>query len=102
MIIPLKLEENFKPTGWLGIILGSKIYVDFANKNFTEPFKKLLQQLSLLLENQEPDEKINMKPTHSIPEILLPTEKGNENKELLRKMKIKSRINVLSFGKIVM
>jgi hypothetical protein len=31
-IIPCKLQANYSPDGWLGIIFGSKIYIDFSIK----------------------------------------------------------------------
>ncbi|KAJ8322282.1 LOW QUALITY PROTEIN: hypothetical protein KUTeg_000753 [Tegillarca granosa] len=31
-IVPLKMEYGYKPDGWLGIIIGSKIYHDFGGK----------------------------------------------------------------------
>jgi len=31
-IIPLMMEDNYKPTGWLGALLGSKLWFKFANE----------------------------------------------------------------------
>ena len=41
-IIPLKLEKNYKPKGWLGIIVAGKLYFDFAKE---EQFDQACQQL---------------------------------------------------------
>ncbi|XP_077993817.1 uncharacterized protein LOC144447616 [Glandiceps talaboti] len=42
-VVPLMVEENYRPTGWLGAILGTKFYIDFAKK--TQPFGVCVQQL---------------------------------------------------------
>ncbi|XP_002733107.1 uncharacterized protein LOC100368265 [Saccoglossus kowalevskii] len=42
-IIPLLVDENYKPTGWLGAIIGTKFYINFANK--TQPFGVCIQHL---------------------------------------------------------
>ncbi|XP_077985115.1 uncharacterized protein LOC144439756 [Glandiceps talaboti] len=42
-IVPLMVEENYRPTGWLGAIVGTKFYIDFAKK--TQPFGVCVQQL---------------------------------------------------------
>eukprot|EP00735_Rhodelphis_limneticus_P011738 TRINITY_DN4876_c0_g1::TRINITY_DN4876_c0_g1_i1::g.1023::m.1023 TRINITY_DN4876_c0_g1::TRINITY_DN4876_c0_g1_i1::g.1023 ORF type:complete len:639 (-),score=63.38,TIR_2/PF13676.1/1.5e-16,TIR/PF01582.15/1.8e-05,Arm/PF00514.18/5.5e+03,Arm/PF00514.18/21,Arm/PF00514.18/1.6e+03,Arm/PF00514.18/7.5e+03,Arm/PF00514.18/0.006,Arm/PF00514.18/98,V-ATPase_H_N/PF03224.9/1.4e+03,V-ATPase_H_N/PF03224.9/0.00081,DUF2007/PF09413.5/3.7e+02,DUF2007/PF09413.5/1.8,DUF2007/PF09413.5/64,KAP/PF05804.7/13,KAP/PF05804.7/5.7 TR len=35
-IIPLMMESGFKPSGWLGLLLGSKLYYDFTMDNVPE------------------------------------------------------------------
>ncbi|XP_015780019.1 PREDICTED: uncharacterized protein LOC107357901 [Acropora digitifera] len=45
-IIPLMMEENYKPDGWLGIILGSKLYM-----NFKEGTHKGIQELLKEIKN---------------------------------------------------
>ncbi|XP_070537112.1 uncharacterized protein [Ptychodera flava] len=42
-VIPLMVEENYKATGWLGAILGTKFYINFAKKS--QPFGLCVQQL---------------------------------------------------------
>jgi len=32
-IIPLMMQDNYKPTGWLGALLGSKLWFKFSNEN---------------------------------------------------------------------
>ena len=45
-IIPVMMEEYYQPDGWLGIILGSKLYMDFSGKlDQTEEMKKLLREV---------------------------------------------------------
>ena len=43
-IIPLMMEENYRPDGWLGIILGSKLYMNFKkdpHKGIQELWKEI-------------------------------------------------------------
>lgn len=42
IIIPCKMEKGFDPSGWLGILIGSKIFYDFSGKY---PFEKKMQEL---------------------------------------------------------
>jgi len=43
--IPLMLESQYKPDGWLGILLGSKLYYEFDSKNFESMMKTLVKVL---------------------------------------------------------
>ncbi|XP_044170071.1 uncharacterized protein LOC122954105 [Acropora millepora] len=43
-IIPLMMEENYKPDGWLGIILGSKLYMNFKEDTH-KGVKELLKEI---------------------------------------------------------
>jgi hypothetical protein len=40
-IIPLIMQKDYKPDGWLGIILGSKIFVNFTRYEFSECMRRL-------------------------------------------------------------
>ncbi|XP_050407920.1 uncharacterized protein LOC126823259 [Patella vulgata] len=45
-IIPLMMQRGYKPNGWLGMILGAKLFVDFSGKySFDDSFKNLSRQL---------------------------------------------------------
>ncbi len=46
------MQQDYKPTGWLGILLSDRIFVDFSNPSkypFDECMRKLHMQMSLLL-----------------------------------------------------
>ncbi|KAK2566761.1 hypothetical protein P5673_009438 [Acropora cervicornis] len=43
-IIPLMMEENYKPDGWLGLILGTKLYMHFE-KDPHEGIQQLLKEI---------------------------------------------------------
>ena len=46
-IIPLKMELDYKPDGWLGILVGTKLFYDFSGKyNFRDKCNKLLREIS--------------------------------------------------------
>jgi len=49
--IPMLMEKGYRPDGWLGIILGSKIFVDFTKLDFTLAMKELNRNLDLILNN---------------------------------------------------
>ncbi|XP_032809682.1 uncharacterized protein LOC116942174 [Petromyzon marinus] len=45
-VIPLMMERKYRPDGWLGIIVGAKLWMDFGtNTNFEQNFNKLVKEL---------------------------------------------------------
>ena len=44
-IIPLLMENKYRPDGWLGLICASKLYVDFTKQTFDAAANKLLSQI---------------------------------------------------------
>ncbi|CAF0737919.1 unnamed protein product [Rotaria sordida] len=52
-IIPLLLQANYKPDGWLGIIVGNKLYVNYAKKPFEAAYSETLAELQAVLNRTE-------------------------------------------------
>ena len=45
-IIPLMMQRNYKPDGWLGMLVGTKFWIDFHSKHFVKPgVTKLIKEL---------------------------------------------------------
>lgn len=44
-LIPIIIEPNYKPDGWLGIIVSGKIYVEFGNVEFPLAYEKLKNEI---------------------------------------------------------
>ena len=45
-IIPLMMQRNYKPDGWLGFLLGRKFWIDFQSKTVVNPgVTKLIKEL---------------------------------------------------------
>ncbi|CAF3338897.1 unnamed protein product [Rotaria socialis] len=44
-ILPVLLQSKYKPDGWLGIILGTKLYTDFTKNDFDSNYKKLVKEI---------------------------------------------------------
>ena len=45
-IIPLMMQHNYKPDGWLGFLLGTKFWIDFHSKTVVKPgVTKLIKEL---------------------------------------------------------
>jgi hypothetical protein len=53
-IIPLYMQANYKANGWLGIILGSKIFVNFTKYEFDECMGRLRAELANVLKPVSP------------------------------------------------
>jgi hypothetical protein len=46
-LIPLIMRQGYKPDGWLGFMIGSRIYVDFGRFDFETACEKLMTEISL-------------------------------------------------------
>lgn len=44
-LIPILVESNYKPDGWLGIITSGKIYVDFVRNDLESAYEKLKSEI---------------------------------------------------------
>lgn len=45
-IIPLKMEDGYTPDGWLGFLLGDRLYFDFSGKYpFDKKFEELVKEI---------------------------------------------------------
>jgi len=44
-IIPILIQSNYKPDGWLGIIVSGKIFINFADQDFQYAFLLLKNQI---------------------------------------------------------
>jgi hypothetical protein len=54
-IIPLMVEKDYKPDGWLGFMAGSKLYIDFADKE-DEEFDKAYELLIAEIKRDEAED----------------------------------------------
>lgn len=43
--IPLMMQTGYRPSGWLGIINGSKLHIDFSQLPFEEAFTLLIREI---------------------------------------------------------
>lgn len=44
-IIPMSMQNDFTAGGWLGLIIGGKLYVDFAQMSFEQAFHQLIREI---------------------------------------------------------
>jgi phosphopantothenate-cysteine ligase len=45
-IVPLMLQHDYKPDGWLGILMGARLWIDFSDADgITKSFEKLVTEL---------------------------------------------------------
>lgn len=53
IIVPCKIEKDYDPSGWLGIIIGSKLFFDFTGKyTFENQMESLLREIKLHLKKE--------------------------------------------------
>jgi hypothetical protein len=66
-LIPLVMRQGYKPDGWLGFMIGSRIYVDFGRFDFETACEKLMTEISLQRKKPLPSKQVAMnqheKPT---------------------------------------
>lgn len=49
------MQKGYKPDGWLGIIVGSKIFIDFTKLEFSSALNELNRNLNLVLKTNATD-----------------------------------------------
>ena len=65
------MQENYKPDGWLGFILGAKMIVNFTKYSFEECSKRLQSELSKLVPSNEASfKKISVQQTSAVPNTI--------------------------------
>ena len=47
IMIPLLLQASYKPKGWLGLLMGASLYIDFTKNDFTQNYAKLKREIEL-------------------------------------------------------
>ncbi|CAF1443833.1 unnamed protein product [Rotaria magnacalcarata] len=45
IMIPLLLQANYKPTGWLGFLMGASLYINFIKGDFAQNYSKLKSEI---------------------------------------------------------
>ncbi|CAF1162273.1 unnamed protein product [Adineta ricciae] len=43
--VPILLQAKYKPNGWLGMLLGTRLYVDFTKSDFDSNYQKLVKEI---------------------------------------------------------
>ena len=65
------MQDNYKPDGWLGFILGAKMFVNFTKYSFEECSKRLQNELSKLVPSNEASfKKISVQQTSTVPNTI--------------------------------
>ncbi|XP_070181950.1 uncharacterized protein [Littorina saxatilis] len=77
-IIPLKLEENFTPSSWLGIIQGSDLYYDCTETNRDAMYTDLIKEIKR--EMKKAQNEINVKEGSAATSQTSSTQAGGETK----------------------
>lgn len=65
-LLPLIVREGYRPDGWLGFMIGSRIYVDFGRFDFVTACDKLMVELTHQRKRPLPSKQVKMTP-HEIP-----------------------------------
>ena len=79
--IPILMEKGYRADGWLGIILGSKIFVDFTKLEFSNAMNELNRNLDLILKNKPLTPILNSKPDQNVDPQPLDSLIGNLTKK---------------------
>ena len=66
-IVPLIVRPNYRADGWLGFLLGSRIYVDFGRFEFDVACGKLMTEIQLQRKRPAPSKGDTGVKSHEIP-----------------------------------
>ncbi|CAK8680829.1 unnamed protein product [Clavelina lepadiformis] len=69
-IIPIKVEQGYKPNNWLGLFCAKELYYDFSNCKFEEKFNELKAGIEKLQQARQPTD---------VEKIPKSSEKSDEN-----------------------
>jgi hypothetical protein len=61
------MQAGYKPDGWLGLVLGAKIFVDFTKFQFQEAMQKLTHEIN---QNLQSSKKINQLSVGASPSVM--------------------------------
>ncbi|UJR28737.1 hypothetical protein I4U23_009965 [Adineta vaga] len=64
--IPMLMQAGYRPQGWLGIINGAKLHIDFSQIQFDEAFNLLVREIEAVRTSLGADENISMNSNNSI------------------------------------
>ncbi|UJR27657.1 hypothetical protein I4U23_008938 [Adineta vaga] len=74
-LIPLIMRAKYRPDGWLGFLIGSRIYVDFGRFDFDTACRKLMTEISLQSKRPLPS-KLNGINQHEKPDAATSSKKS--------------------------
>ncbi|CAF0947642.1 unnamed protein product [Adineta steineri] len=104
-IVPLVVQPKYKAQGWLGFIIGAKIYVDFTKTEFDKAFdmlegemkydEKAVESMTPMNTSKSDDKKIESKKKDDIrtQPTVDPTENKVDTKRTISTMHENKRIN---------
>ena len=81
-LLPLVMRQGYKPDGWLGFMMGSRIYVDFGRFEFDTACEKLMNEITLQRTQKVPKILIDTLPTHGSMET--PSERFQSERRTLK------------------
>lgn len=79
-LLPCIVRQGYRADGWLGLIIGSRIYMDFGRLEFKNACELVLKEITLQRENQLTKEKeVSYEETEHIEKLNLPNEYLNRD-----------------------
>ena len=70
-MIPLRMEHDYKPDGWLGILVGTKLFYDFSGKyDFRDKLDQLLKEITSITRKANNEIKLGGVPKRLEPVII--------------------------------
>jgi hypothetical protein len=94
------MRPGYKPDGWLGFMIGSRIYVDFGRYDFETACEKLMTEISLQRKQTMPTIVINtidhQKPIDTQPDVLRSVENKKKPSVVRQSGKLLVQKNIVS------
>jgi hypothetical protein len=83
-LLPIIIRQGYRPDGWLGLLLGSRIYINFARFDFKKACQLLLNEVNLQRKNQQGGiHRINQHELYIDTEPITPKTIGTKEKTFL-------------------
>lgn len=80
-LIPLKMRAGYKPDGWLGLMIGSRTYIDFGRFDFDVACEKLMTEINLYRRQNKAPIHVQRSDNEKPVETLVVTSKHVREKE---------------------
>ncbi|CAF1053487.1 unnamed protein product [Rotaria sp. Silwood1] len=78
-LLPIIVRQGYRADGWLGLLIGSRIYVDFGRLEFTKACTLLLKEITLQRESQLNNNTIGNHSLHENHSNLIESKLSDKN-----------------------
>jgi len=95
-IVPLMMQSNYNADGWLGFILGSKYWIDFADQaQFDTSFKSLMKEITQHIKSESNNAPAKTKVAETVHQSTTVTKQTNTSLQSIVKTSTIEQLSTL-------